>query len=455
MFGFLALLSLGLLRLVWLGDTSFVNDEGQLFAAALKANAEGVWVDHGLQGSRGVVYGPFAIWFYQIALAWFHSPMAIAALKTGVCTLGTAVGVTILLRTFSFLPFWAGAAVFLSPYYWLYARDLWDNSFLIPLVALAAAGHFRFLQGPSLTRFAWLVLCGSFCFLTHLMVLPLLAAIAVQGVWVQGRWLRKNFWGVLFILVLAAVFVWPYVHYLATHPATQASWLGPKFRSFVFSLLGARVFTAMALEYFLGWAWYLELPAPVGYFVAAAIGITALAVISSFVGMRRAWQARGESGAPGQLAGFLALALGFHCVLLTGTQLVSHPHYYSGLWIVFFLLAAWGASGQWGRKLSGLYLGSLAVSLVAMVGLLHIQGGNRELHHGMSLRLQWEAAHLLACYPPEALGEDLRENSFVEPLRLLRARAVCKGAPQAGRPRIRYAFPDRRRDAHFVVEPAN
>src|SRR5690606_17924468 len=143
------------------------------------------WATHGLQGTRGI-YGPAATWFYQLALRLGGGDLAfVCLLKTSICgiLLWIASAWLLSLRRPPLSPVILLAA-FLSPYLWIYGRDLWDNSFVIPLSALAIASYARFLEAEDDTQRQRL-LALSFVFLSlgaliHLMMVPVIAALGVH-----------------------------------------------------------------------------------------------------------------------------------------------------------------------------------------------------------------------------------------------------------------------------------
>ncbi|MBY0370156.1 hypothetical protein K2X33_05680 [bacterium] len=448
--------ALGFLRFIWLRDVTLVNDDQLLLHLALKGNASGEWVQWGLRGTRGVDYGPFAIWIYQVLLKVAHDPFWLVSAKIVLCTAGTVVGVTSLLGTFAFLPRWVGVVPMLSPYLWVYARDLWDNSFLIPVTACLAAAHFRFLFAPTFLKFFSVALACTLAVLTHLMAAPIVAGTAAHLLWRHWRWVLKHAVQVTLTLLFLAFLAWPYFAHLRELNVGGA-FLGPKIGAFVFAFMGARQFTAAASEYFFGWAWFWQFGAPWNGIVTAGVGLSVLALLASFRGMARAVKAALAKGQrpEKELGIWISAVLFLFVVNATLTQIVSHPHYYNAVWTVFFLCAAWGATGgNWSRKLAPFYLAGLAISLVGAASLVHINGGNRELRYGMTLGEQWKAGAELACYPDKVQFYDERERSFWESVWLMRSWQACSGTPRTdAKVRLRYRDPANPWDAHAVVEP--
>ena len=145
-----ALVVAGLIPLVWPGDVPFINDEPQLIASAVRANREGRLAPVGLLGTYGFSYGPAPTWVYQALTPVTRDLVGIAALHILLMSAATAGAIWWLGRSLR-LWIWFAPLPLLSPYYWFYARVLWDNPFLLPLGALALAGYAAFLASGSPT----------------------------------------------------------------------------------------------------------------------------------------------------------------------------------------------------------------------------------------------------------------------------------------------------------------
>ena len=144
----MAIVATCLVPIVWPGDIPFINDEPLLIARAVDANQKGVPAEAGLLGTYGFVYGPVPIWLYQPLVAVTHDLVVIAVLHTLLMAATTASALWWLSRSLR-LWVWFAPVPLLSPYFWFYARVLWDNPFLIPLGALAIAGYAAHLNSGS------------------------------------------------------------------------------------------------------------------------------------------------------------------------------------------------------------------------------------------------------------------------------------------------------------------
>ena len=149
----LALLAaLGLCRLYRPTDGPFLGDQAQLLLHAIGLNHTGKLATYGLPGARGIDYGPAPIWFYQACLHVTSDLAAIALFRDALVTLATAAALAGLARAWPRLDPRFGAVALLSPYLWVYSRDSWDNSFLIPLMGGAFAGYLAFCRAPRRSR---------------------------------------------------------------------------------------------------------------------------------------------------------------------------------------------------------------------------------------------------------------------------------------------------------------
>src|SRR6185295_15343137 len=135
------------------GDIQWVGDEPMLIAGALRANGHHSAATHGLTGTAGAAYGPFPTWLYQASLAVSSNLVVLVALRAILMTGVLALSLLWLCRTLGLWP-WFIPALLCSPYLWFYARALWDNTFYLPLCALAPSSgepgsRCRFRTSPS------------------------------------------------------------------------------------------------------------------------------------------------------------------------------------------------------------------------------------------------------------------------------------------------------------------
>lgn len=392
--------------LIWPGDVPFINDEPQLIANAVGANAQGRLATMGLMGTYGFSYGPAPTWVYQLLMGTSRNLVLVAFLHALLMTAGTAAALWWLSRSLR-LWIWFAPVPLLSPYFWFYARALWDNTFLLPLSALAIAGYAAHLERKSVVGLHLSVACLLLIPLTHLMGLALIVPLGAHMVLTRWRsiWAHK-----LTLAAVAALLVWvafPYWQYLAApRPAsppgdgTVAGWLFP--------LTGGRLLSADGLDYFFG---SVPVSGPL-FSVGATVSSIAYALVwgglafaASLVARataRRTWTTR---------AHIASIALGAvlcQSVIDGISGRYQHPHYHNGTWIAFVLLAwmivdlASARRDMW-RWTAVAATATLATAVTAVVaGLaigLHRTGGTREVY-GPTLANQQAVARRLADYAP-------------------------------------------------------
>ena len=392
--------------LIWPGDVPFINDEPQLIGSAISANAQGRLATMGLMGTYGFTYGPAPTWVYQLLMAVSRALVLVAALHALLMAVSTAVALWWLSRSLR-LWIWFAPVPLLSPYFWFYARALWDNTFLLPLSALAVAGYAAHLERRSVAGLHVAVACMLLIPLTHLMGLALIVPLGVHMALTRWRsvWAHK-----VSLTAIAALIAWlafPYWRYLASPrppsppgDGTVAGWLFP--------LTGGRLLSADALDYFYG-------PAPVsGLLFSAGVAVSSIAyalvwgglVLAAFLVARAAAQHMWTTRA--HVASIALGAVVCQSVLDGISGRYQHPHYHNGTWIVFVLLAwmtvdlasARRAALRWTAVAATAALAAAVTAAVAGLALgLHRTGGTREVY-GPTLANQQAIARRLADYAP-------------------------------------------------------
>lgn len=413
----LLLVLAGALPLLWPADVPWINDEPALLATALHAKQVGALPTHGLLGSVGVPYGPAPLWLYMAGLGLTHDLVSLVVLHALFFVLLTGVAIVWLARTCRQLDPLVGVLALLSPYFWFYSRLLWDNSFLIPLSALAVAAYVSFSQAPAAWKL-WLVgALAALMLQTHLMCAPLLAALALHVVWRHRAWARAH-WRALLPLLLFAAACWPYASALLARPDLGERRLQPAGgTNWVFPLLGGRYFSALGLEYFFGEGWQEH----GGPQLWSATTVSAMGVVAVWLGLavagRLLLQPRGgveARPAEHDLAAIavttLVLQLVLHAVARTGDE----PHYLNGTWFGLFALVwlAYSAirRAAWRRLLAGAHATALLVVVLGLQHDIHARQGNTGLHFGPSLGTQLDVLDELARHGPQS--EVLNETEF-------------------------------------------
>jgi len=392
----LLVVTLGVLRLLFPGDVPFINDEPRIVAAALDANQAGVPASVGLRGTRGAPYGPVPTWIYQGALAFTSDLRVVVVLRALLVTGLTGWALVLLSRALPGVVPALGAFALLSPYLWLYARDLWDNSFAVPFSAMCLAAYARYLVSERIRWLAGSAAFGVACLLTHLMTVPVIAAVALHFVLTRWREMLRgpSFAAVVGGIAAAAVLVSaPYLREVMSSEGVGFA-LSPYAPALAFGIGGFRTFSLVGFDYVIG-AW------PVAGLAPWLVGFSALVfpagAYGAFLVLRRAQEADSSPGR--ELSRVLLYTLLVFVLLANGQRLVEHPHYYSGVWAVFFCLWWVGMSRlmerTWARRLFFLQATVMVLFLSGLAGWLHANGGTRSLRYGPTLGNQMLVAQQL------------------------------------------------------------
>jgi hypothetical protein len=167
-----------ILSLLFPGDLPLLNDQIRLIEVALNCNAAGRLADMGLGGSHNFSYGPLPTQFYQLLLLFTHDLPTIVQIRAIFCLVVTAASLWVIANTLN-LRCWFAGFVVCTPWVWFHQRDLWDNSFLIPLSCAALAALARWVAGPSRFNSLALAVATAALPLIHLTGLAMTAAIGM------------------------------------------------------------------------------------------------------------------------------------------------------------------------------------------------------------------------------------------------------------------------------------
>ena len=389
--------------LIWPGDVPFINDEPMLVINAVRANHAGGLAEQGLLGTFGFVYGPLPTWVYQVLTATTHDLVVVAMLHSALLVCATAAALWWISRSLRLWP-WFACVPLLSPYFWFYARVLWDNPFLIPLGTLAIAGYAAHLTSESASGLRVAVAAIIAVLLVHLMALALVVPLTLHMVVVRGRALWKHRISLVAIVLAVVVLAWPYWLLLMARPAFTLT--SPRLAGLLFPITGGRVLSAGRLDYFFG-------AGPVSGAVldrAAAASWLAYPLVWAGIAVC-AWRIidairRGEWTARTHIAAILIGALACQSVMSAISGKFEHPQYYNGTWIAFILLAWFAVDAMAERRttlrlaaiaMTSVLAGSLVIAVATIAVRLHRSGGTREVY-GPTIGNQQRVARVLARY---------------------------------------------------------
>jgi hypothetical protein len=201
------------LRFLDLGYAPFIGDEPHFQSLIDEHITHGTFPKVALIGSRGIHYGPTALWFYLPIRLFTDRIEFIVFYHALFFTLGWVLFFAIFYRQVDRL----GAAYgFLlassSPYLFFYSRLAWDNTLIVPLASLVLLFTVRiFREKPNNRDWLFLGVTAGLCFSLHLMALPitLLAFFAVL-LFVKDRGFNLKsilFFGVGFLSVTISYLV--------------------------------------------------------------------------------------------------------------------------------------------------------------------------------------------------------------------------------------------------------
>lgn len=398
------------------GDGSWVNDEPIMMEMAIRYNRTasdlyGFYLPftpcpYGLQGTRGVRYGPLPVWIDQILLAFTHNLVVILACRAVLFTSITALALYWLTRTLR-LSAWFAVITMLSPWLWLFSRALWDSTWCIPISAVLVAAYAAFLDNPAAVPLCLTLLCCILLPLVHLTAVAMVLPVGLHLLAFHRRQLWRWKWSLGAIALLCIYAFWPYLGFFLTHtqadvPRDRSPWLG-----WLFPLLGGHYLTLGVAGTMPGDGWQNHAPKVFQSLVAIAQWIARVALAAVWLGMAlavpRAWRAirRPEDANPTQHLCLIALAVWICQTLLDGVErLYFSPHYYVATWLAYAFFA-WIAVDWLLRRsaesrlivqcLVGIYSGSLLLGILIIAVTIARNAGAAGGYYGTTLANQIEA----------------------------------------------------------------
>jgi 4-amino-4-deoxy-L-arabinose transferase-like glycosyltransferase len=295
------------------------------------------------------------------------------------------------------------------------------------------------------------------------MSVPLILAVVSHFFLFQWRWFKKRWKGVLLATCLCLLIALPYLHdSLISHQQHPAFDFHPALRSLDFALSGARLFSSLDFDYFLGERWF-AVNSPVSTpLLLALISISALAYVFFWFGLYRAIRSLitlGRSAPEYSLAVLLLLGFAFFLITNLVNKLNTHPHYYNAAWPIIFLLLWWAATTLWERSTWAaaavcVYGIAIVLSTIAIAIYVHHNSGARFLRYGPTLGNWVEVAKTLNEYSPNSpIRVTIDHPHFSPVIETLRElyRDGSTSAQPFKRLRVSYEFPNLPRNAKMIV----
>lgn len=378
--------------LLFPAHTPFINDEPQLIDRALSFNAKGQLADSGLVGTKGRRYGPLPVWIYQGMLLITHDPVALMTMHIALLTLAMVLSLGWLGRTLR-LWRWGLPALAMSPYAWFYARQMWDNSFNLPLSIAILAAYAAFLARPRTWMLMLTAALAVLMLLVHLMAAPLIAAILVHLVLFRRKDLSGHWQLALVAAALTALLAVKYWARLFEYDPTFVR-ISSEPNGWWFALLGPRVLSGAWIDYLFPQSWLASPGGAVPWVVLILQLLSMLAFPLTWFGMAIGIRAlarrrRVERSAAEEIAIVCVLVVLGQLLLNGLTHTFGHPHYYNGTWGVYAALMWIGldriAKWNWGRVVG--WAQTAAVSGLCVLLLIKVvnQHGTRDLRFGATL----------------------------------------------------------------------
>jgi hypothetical protein len=460
------LAAIACLTLIWPGDLDWSGDQLLLIGQALNANEAYQLAGHGMTGTRGMVYAPAPIWFYQALLAVTHRPIVLVVIHAAVMFGLTAWGVLWLANLLRM--HWLFAMVILaSPHAWFYGRWLWDNPFCIPLSFLLLSAWLDWRRRGSQGSL-WLAIgCGLVMPAFHPMSLPLSAAVGVDLLLHVKQWKQHAIGAAVVVVAFVLAFVKYFLHlfvkyFLHFREHASRTTIGPEMTlgGWLYPFFGARPLSGWRMtDYFFTPAWVAEFLGD--WWTVLAIA-SAVLIGVSWIGMAAITRTaiRGESG-PSPLdrrtAVVLLGALAVMIVVGGLSNVPFYPHYFNGVWPLFAVFVWEGLRlvcrrGGLVPTLGGLLAMNLALSVALAIGL-HVSGGTRDIL-GPTLGNQLQILDDMVSTPHKSV--EVRVPSLNDDAIPLLARLTNRGVPPTNdrQATIELVRPESNGGkARFVVEP--
>lgn len=240
------------LRLIWLGDTSFLGDQAELLALSRSAFDHHALIATGIYSSINTLNPPVSAWLYA-PFALLGGPLA-AALFTALANIA-AIGLLYALTT----RYGGRCAGFVAALLYAtasgavhYSRFIWQQNLMAPFLLLLLGALLAGLVERRVGWLGWAALFWGVCFQLHPTAGALLAPFALAVVLARGAIRRRDLgWAAL---ALAALFGPLLLWELASHGQDLAQYVSlgtrhPVTDTIALSLYGAIIAPAAPVAY--------------------------------------------------------------------------------------------------------------------------------------------------------------------------------------------------------------
>jgi hypothetical protein len=390
-----------MLRFIFPGDVSFIQDEANFLKIALKANQAGEWFTLGFEGARGIKYGPVSIYYFRVLILLTENVLYISLLNTIFITTLTILTLSKVAKFSTYKIENLLLVAFTSPYLWFYSRMIWDNSLNIALIGLALSFYLEFYKSNRLKPLAFSLFLMNLSIQIHLMSICILIPVIFHMILRKREILYQSKKTLFFLFILNSAILSPYLSYLIPQylNVVYKSTARP-FKSFYLPMLGSRIFSTFDFSYFLGKKWQLTFPIEsLRYIVVAINSITWLAYFLSIKTIVKSVKER-RLGPLLELSLFIML---FQMVLYYTQGTYGHPHYYVISWLPHLILIVKGIESLKNKTVGYLYVSSSFCSLIIIAVHIHYNMGSRSHRYGPTLKNQIAVARKLADLRPKAI----------------------------------------------------
>ncbi len=406
-----AILLMGI-SFIWPGDIPFINDEPKLIANALEANRNFRLAEQGLSGSVGIRYGPIPTWFFQLCLLLTKDLILISMIKN---TLTIFFTLFILDRVRFQLGLWRSPIllIFVSPYLYLLNRVLWDDCFVIPLSASLFLLYVHFLKHERVISLYLAAAVSLVLLFTQLKSLfPILAFLIVLPLF-HHRWLMERWKSLVPLCAVIGGALLPYSLEVYQNLQFSDRLAVSAWESLLGCLTGVRYFS------FFGWP---EAYIPAIYSkhfllpfwaTASLIAITSVSIVFFYLGIFSAARSvyikrrdRQSFDVRDKLAIYCVATLLVNFTFYLITKHRQHPQYFIGVWFAYFFFL-WSYLDKLHQEKRCLiayktYFISMTILLCSLILFIHMNGGNRSIHYGATLRNQIDVVQRIVEWSPES-----------------------------------------------------